>query len=63
MSKWVEPFGLLRAEIFDETEEQPPLWETDEVLLVLLLIIDVLTLPLAVLLLLGIGRNQEEKPK
>ena len=62
MSKWIRPFGLLRAELFEEDEdgEHPPLWDIDEVLLVILLVVDVLTLPLAVLLLLGVGHDEDD---
>lgn len=61
MSELIRPFGFLRAEIFKEDGEQQALWEADEVILVILLVIDVLTLPLAVLLLLDIGRDQGEE--
>lgn len=60
MSKWIKPFGFLRAEIFQDNDQPQPLWEADEVLLLLLLLLDILTLPLALLLIAGIGRDQRD---
>lgn len=60
MSQWIKPFGFLRAEIFQDNDGQQPLWEADEVVLLLLLIVDVLTLPFALLLIVGIGRDQSD---
>lgn len=63
MSKLIQPFGSLRAEIFQDHDDKLPLWEADEVLLLLLLVIDLLILPFALLQIADIGREQRNTSK
>jgi hypothetical protein len=56
MSAWIEPFGLTKEELSgSEGDDMVAVGELDAVLLVLLVAIDVVTLPLAALRLVGIG--------
>jgi hypothetical protein len=57
VSGWVRPFGFVKNEYETESELDPGQGELDLLTVAILVVIDVLTLPLAVLWLAGVGRE------
>ncbi|MFB6296778.1 MAG: hypothetical protein ABEH66_08095 [Halobacteriales archaeon] len=55
MSAWIEPFGFTKNELFGSEDDMIAVAELDTIALVVLVAIDVVTLPLAALRLVGIG--------
>ena len=54
---WLRPLGFVKNERENESELEPAAGELDLVTMALLLVLDLLTLPLALLWLAGVGRD------
>ena len=54
---WLRPLGFVKNERENESELEPAAGELDIVTIALLLVLDLLTLPLALLWLAGVGRD------
>jgi hypothetical protein len=59
LSGWVGPFGFLRNEREAESELHPGADELDLATMAFLLLLDLLTLPFAVLWLAGVARERD----
>jgi len=59
VSGWIRPFGFVKNEHGSESELDPGPGELDLATMAVLLVVDLLTLPLALLWLAGVGRGDD----
>lgn len=61
LSGWIRPFGFIKNERDAESELMPEPDEMDLVTFAVLALLDIVTLPLAVFWLAGVGRNPDDR--
>jgi hypothetical protein len=59
LSAWIRPFGFVRTEHETESELTPGAGELDLATYAVLAVLDVISLPLAVFWLAGVGRSAD----